>query len=151
MLVFFVLGSLSVPEFLGQWFYLLLHAWMCVLGIRLRMVRAISLALVPECFTETVKAASGCVKQRGQQQDLKAVTGMGSRPRLERADFRGGPLILHPPLLRLFAVIQSSVSRSGNCAPRGSWSAKLQTSPPLLTQDTGSRAGRTNNLEILLT
>lgn len=40
------------------------------------------------CFTEAVEAASGCVKQRGQQQDLKAVTGMGSGPRLERADFR---------------------------------------------------------------
>lgn len=40
------------------------------------------------CFTEAVEAASGCVKQRGQQQDLKAVTGMGCGPRLERADFR---------------------------------------------------------------
>lgn len=78
---------------------------------------------------------------------MGAVTGMDRGPYLEQADFSEGPLILYLPLLRLFAVLRSSVSCSSNCAPRESWSAKLQTSVCLLAQDMGSRAGRTDNLE----
>lgn len=61
----------------------------------------------------------------------------GPRATLEAGRLQGELLILDPPLLRLFAVIQSSVSRSSDSAPRGSWSARPRTSAHLLAQDTG--------------